>query len=131
MAVQPLLGNRKVFNGFVVILAIIFIPLSITGVLAQDKKPEPVPVTTKNPDISIQELEYRLQPLTKEDLAVEAAGWLQILKKHVGKVSETQIKALTAEGDAKTELLESTTKLQEQQTALADRLRTVISEFKS
>ena len=131
MAVQPLLGNRKVFNGFVVILAIIFIPLSMTGVLAQDKKPEPVPVTTKNPDISIQELEYRLQPLTKEDLAVEAAGWLQILKKHVGKVSETQIKALTAEGDAKTELLESTTKLQEQQTALADRLRTVISEFKS
>ena len=131
MAVRQLLGNRKVFNGVVVIFAIMFISLSITGVLAQDKKPEPAPVTTKNPDISVKELEYRLQPLTKDDLAVEAAGWLQVLKKHVGKVSETQIKALTAEGDAKTKLLESATRLQEQQTAFADRLRTVISEFKS
>jgi small conductance mechanosensitive channel len=130
MAVQQLLGNRKVFNGVVIIFAIIFLPIFISGVLAQDKKSQPTPVTTKNPDISIQELEYRIQPLTKDDLAVEADGWLQVLKKHVGKVSEVQIKVLTAEGDAKTELLESLTKLQEQQTALADHLKAVIAEFK-
>ena len=62
---------------------------------------------------------------------MEANGWLQILKKHVGQVSEVQIKALTAEGDAKTQLLESVTKLKEQETALADHLKAVISEFKS
>ena len=131
MAVRQLLRNRKVFSGVVVIFAIIFIPISISGVLAQDKKSQPVPVTTKNPDISIEELEYRLRPLTKDDLAVEADGWLQVLKKHTGKVSEVQIKVLTAEGDAKTELLESVTKLQEQQTGLADHLMAVIVEYKS
>jgi len=98
MAVRQLLRNRKVFNGFVVIFAIIFLPISISGALAQDKKSQPAPLTTKNTEISVQELEYRLQPLTKDDLAVEAEGWLQVLKKQVGKVSEAQVKALTAEG---------------------------------
>jgi small conductance mechanosensitive channel len=130
MAVQQYFKNRKIINGIAVIFAIILIPLS--GVLAQDdKKPQPAPVTTNNPDISIEELEYRLQPLTKDDLAVEANGWLQILKKQVEEVSKVQIKALTAEGDAKTEMLESVTKLKEQQTALADHLKAVIMEFKS
>ncbi len=130
MVALKFLRDRKVFNGAVVILAIILIPIS--GLLAQeDKKSQPAPVTTKNPDISIEELEYRLQPLTKDDLAVEASGWLQVLKKHVGQVSEVQIKALTAEGDAKTKLLESVTKLKEHQTALADRLKAVIEEFRS
>ena len=130
MGMLQFLRNRKVFNGVIVILAIILIPLS--GVMAQDdKKSQPASVTTKNPDISVEELEYRLQPLTKDDLAVEASGWLQVLKKHVGQVSEVQIKALTAEGDAKTKLLESVTKLQEHQTALVDRLKAVIEEFRS
>ncbi|MEE4264232.1 MAG: mechanosensitive ion channel domain-containing protein [Desulfobacteraceae bacterium] len=131
MAVRRLSRNRKLIFGIAVIFAIIFLPVSISGVLAQDnKKPEPVPVTTNNPDISVAELEYRLQPLTKDDLAVEADGWLQALKKHVAKVSQAQIKALTAEGDAKTQLLESVTKLKEQQTALTDRLKAVIEEYK-
>lgn len=129
MSVLPLVRNRKVFNIMAVMFAILLIPVS--GALAQsDKKDQPAPVTTKNPDITIDVLEHRLQPLTKEDLAVEADGWLQILKKHVGQVSEMQIKALKAEGDAKTELLESVTKLKEQQTALTDRFNAVINEFK-
>ena len=130
MGMLQFLKNRNVFTGVIVILAIILIPLS--GVMAQDdKKSQPASVTTKNPDISVEELEYRLQPLTKDDLAVEASGWLQVLKKHVGQVSEVQIKALTAEGDAKTKLLESVTKLKEHETALADRLKAVIEEFRS
>ena len=62
---------------------------------------------------------------------MEADGWLQVLKNHVGKVSAVQIVALKAEGDKKTKLLESVTKLKEQQTALSDRFMVVLEEFKS
>jgi small conductance mechanosensitive channel len=106
--------------------------VSFSGVLVADaKKPQAMPLTTKNPNIAIEELDYRLEPLTKDDLSVEANGWLQVLKNHVGKVSAVQIVALKAEGDKKTKLLESVTKLKEQQTALSDRFMVVIEEFKS
>jgi small conductance mechanosensitive channel len=106
--------------------------LALPGAFAEDTKaPQPAPITTDKPDISIAELEYRLEPLTKDDLTVEADGWLQVLKKHVGEVSETQIQTLTAEGDEKTTLLESVTKLKAHQTALTDRLKAIIAELES
>ena len=118
------------FLALMIMWAIIRVPFS--GVLAADaKKPQAVPLTTKNPNIAIEELDYRLQPLTKDDLSVEADGWLKALKKHVGKVSEAQIEALRAKDDEKTKLLESVTKLKEQQTDLSDRFKVVIEEFKS
>lgn len=122
--------SRRIFLSLMIMWAIILVPFS--GVLVADaKKPPAVPLTTKNPNIAIEELDYRLEPLTKDDLSVEANGWLQVLKKHVGKVSAVQIVALKAEGDKKTKLLESVTKLKEQQTALSDRFMVVIEEFKS
>jgi len=122
--------SRRIFLALMITWAIILV--SFSGVLVADaKKPQAMPLTTKNPNIAIEELDYRLEPLTKDDLSVEANGWLQVLKKHVGKVSAVQIVALKAEGDKKTKLLESVTKLKEQQTALSDRFMVVIEEFKS
>ncbi|MCP4627485.1 MAG: hypothetical protein GY850_28825 [bacterium] len=63
-------------------------------------------------------MSYIVNPLTKDDLTVEATGWLQILKEHIGGVSAVQIQALTAEGDQKTKSLESVNKLKEEQIAL-------------
>jgi small conductance mechanosensitive channel len=101
------------------------------GIAAEnEKKAAPKPITTNNPSISIEELEYRLKPLTKDDLSVEADGWLQVLKKHSEKLSDVQIAALKAENDEKPKLLESMTQLEQRQTALADRLKAVIEEFK-
>jgi small conductance mechanosensitive channel len=101
------------------------------GIAAEnEKKAAPKPITTNNPSISIEELEYRLKPLTKDDLSVEADGWLQVLKKHSEKLSDMQIAALKAENDEKPKLLESMTQLEQRQTALADRLKAVIEEFK-
>jgi len=106
--------------------------MPIFAALAEgEQKPEPAPITTHNPNIAKEELAYRVEPLTKEDLLVEANGWLQVLKTHVGQVSEVQIQALTAEGDEKTKLLESVNKLKAEQTALIDRLKVVIEELKS
>ena len=129
MMLIQVLKNQRILNAFIV-WAILLIPLS--GAFAEsDKKTEPIPLTTNNPNISKEELGYLVEPLTKDDLSVEANGWLQVLKKHVAGVSEVQIKVLTAEGDEKTKLLETVNKLKEEQTALTDRLKVVIEELKS
>jgi len=123
------LSNRKIVGIFMVICAVILSP--IMGIAAENKeKAPPKPITTNNPNISIDELEYRLKPLTKDDLSIEADGWLQVLKKHSEKLSDMHIAALKAENDEKAKLLESVSQLEEQQTVLADRLRAVIEEFK-
>jgi small conductance mechanosensitive channel len=104
----------------------------LKGIAAEDKRKTPAkPITTGNPDISIEELNYRLKPLTKDDLAVEADGWLQVIKKHGEKLSDIQIAALTAKDDEKSQLLEFVNQLREQQTRLIDRLTAVIEEFRS
>jgi len=129
MKLKHVLKNQRILSAFI-ICTIILVPFS--GAFAEsDKKPEPTPLTTNNPNISKEELEYLVEPLTKDDLSVEANGWLQVLKKHVGKVSDAQIQTLTAKGDEKTKLLETVNKLKEEQTALTDRLKVVIEELKS
>ena len=123
------LKNQRILSALIV-WPLFLIPFS--GAFAEiDKKPEPTPLTINNPNISKEELEYLVEPLTKDDLSVEANGWLQVLKKHVGGVSEVKIQTLAAEGDAKTKLLENVNKLKEEQTALTDRLKVVIEEFKT
>ncbi len=123
------LSNRKIVGIFMVICAVILSPIMSIAAENKEKAP-PKPITTNNPNISIDELEYRLKPLTKDDLSIEADGWLQVLKKHTEKLSDMHIAALKAENDEKAKLLESVSQLEEQQTVLADRLRAVIEEFK-
>jgi hypothetical protein len=122
--------NWKIVGIFIVIFAVITAPF--IGIAAEIKKKAlPKPITTNNSNISIEELEYRLQPLTKDDLSVEADGWLKILKKHGEELSSAQIEVLKAKDDEKTKLLESVNKLEEQKTALAQRLNVVIGEYRS
>lgn len=123
-------SHWRVLQIFILTWAVILTPF--IGMTAEnEKKAPPKPITTNNLDISIAELEYQLRPLTKDDLAVEADGWLQVLKKHGQELSNTQIAALKAEEDDKAQLLEKVTKLEEQKTVLADRLKAVIAEYRS
>ena len=123
------ISNWKIVGIFIVTWAVILVPFM--GIAAEnEKKAPPKPITTNNPNISIDELEYRLKPLTKDDLSIEADSWLQVLKKYSEKLSDMQIAALKAENDEKAKLLESVSQLEERQTALADRLQAVIEEFK-
>jgi small conductance mechanosensitive channel len=116
-------------------LTVVFLVLASLSVLsieatAADEAPPPVPTTTGNPQIPVKELQYLLKPLTKEDLVVEADGWQALLKNHIEKISAKQIQAMQAEGTTKTQILEEVTKLQEQQTALIDRVKAVIDELR-
>ncbi len=81
MTLIHFLRNQRTIYAFIVVSAIILLPFA--GAFAEsDKKPKPMPMTTNNPDISKEELAYRIQPLTKDDLSVEALYSEQIPDKY-------------------------------------------------
>ena len=104
--------------------------LIFAGVPAAAEGEKPPPTTTANPAVPLNEFELLLRPLTKEDLKVEAEGWVGLLKDQATRVSRNKIDAMKAEGDAKTQILAEATRLQEQQTALMDRVQAVVDEFR-
>ena len=91
---------------------------------------KPAPTTTDNPAVPLNEFDLLLRLLTKDDLKVEAEGWLGLLKEHTTRVSRNKIDSMKAEGDAKTNLLVEAARLQEQQTALIDRVQAVVEELR-
>ena len=119
-------------NSIVKIAVVLFLSGLVVPVFAAEEsaEPKPAPTTTANPEMPVKELNYRLVPLTKDELEVEAEGWLELLKDHAAKISQVQIDAMNAEGDAKAKLLADITKLQEQQTVLIDRVKAVVEELK-
>ena len=95
-----------------------------------DAEEKPESITTDNPEVSVEELGFLLKPLTKDELIVEADGWIGVLKAKVQAISEAQIAALNAEGEAKDQALEAVNKLQEERTALIDRVNRVIEALR-
>ncbi len=91
---------------------------------------KPSPTTTADPDVPLKEFELMVLPLTKDDLKIEADGWLALLKKQAVLVNQKKIAAMRVEGDAKNRLLDEVTRLQEQQTALMDRVKAVVEELR-
>ncbi|HHI80017.1 MAG TPA: mechanosensitive ion channel family protein [Planctomycetes bacterium] len=68
------------------LLIALLLPLPLT---AQDKKAPPSPQTTS---IRVAgELQQKLRPLFKDELKVEADGWMKVLRTVVEKESQTQI----------------------------------------
>jgi len=49
-------------------------------------------MTTSYPDVPIDELEVMLNPMTSDELLIEADGWLALLKETVTKISKEQLK---------------------------------------
>lgn len=109
-------------------------------------------MTTGNPEIPIAELEWRIKPLTVEDLEAEVNGWLDLLKHKVEQIAAANIALLeqkeeqkeraeeagkilgkdepTEEEKAeKTDQLDKLTRLNEERTLLLDRSRLVVDAF--
>ncbi len=116
----------------------------------------PKPVTASNPDISVDQLKLLVKPLTREELAVEAGAWRDLLKAKVEEISQLQIgvkqqsqagggaestqpeedeDAAADAGDARTdrqaELIEKLPQLQDQRTQLIDRLNVVLDAWEA
>ena len=109
------------------------------------------PATIADTEITVDQLKLLVKPLTREELAVEAAGWRELLKAKVQESSVLQIgaKRQTKAGDVsvqgetadaghnaggkdlKAELVEKLPQLQEQRTQLIDRLNVVLDAWES
>ncbi|MBN1421013.1 MAG: mechanosensitive ion channel family protein [Planctomycetes bacterium] len=92
--------------------------------------PPPAATTAADPKIPIEELELLLRPMSKEEVAVEAAAWQGLLRDKIKAVSDLRIQARHAEGDEKAALLEKVNPLRDEQVALVDRLNAVVGEWK-
>lgn len=110
-------------------LLIMLLALATAPAYSADRPPQPL--TAGDPAISLDALNLSLLPLTKDDLTVELGAWIGLLKKQVSDISALQIQALGAEGAAKDQLLGDVAKLQEQRTALIDRVKAVIGALKT
>lgn len=58
---------------------------------APKDQPPPEPITTKHPDIPVDELEMLVKPLTTDELVIEANAWLGLVKTKVEEVSAAEI----------------------------------------
>ena len=74
----------------VLLLAVLF-AASVMPVMAEKAADKPKAVTTADPDVPLDELTLLLEPLTKDELFVEADGWMEHLRKAVEDVSAEQL----------------------------------------
>ena len=85
-----MLSDRSLM--FRIIFTLIFLLTSSNFVMAEDKSDKSSKaVTTDNPDIAPEELQIILNPMTKDELFVEADGWLLLLQKAAEKVAMTKL----------------------------------------
>ena len=68
---------------------ICLVTLALPTALADDAAPQAT--TVANAEIPVDELGLLLKPLTKDELVVEADGWLELLKAKVAEISRTRI----------------------------------------
>jgi small conductance mechanosensitive channel len=120
------------------LLAVPAVVLAVaTAVAAEPAGDPPAAVTTADADVSPDHLKFLVKPLTKDELAVEAAAWRDVLKAKVAEISRLQFEAKQAAKDVAVGAEKAAAaadpaainKLQEERTLLADRLRAVLDEW--
>jgi small conductance mechanosensitive channel len=98
----------------------------------------PAPATTADAAVSPDRLKFLVKPLTKDELAVEAEAWRELLKQKVAELSRLQfdarqaVHAAAAGGEQQPQPVadaEALSRLQEERTLLGDRLRVVLDEW--
>jgi len=89
-------------------------------------------VTTGDEKIDVDRLQVRLRPLTREELEVELSGWLELLRKKIREVGETElkIKAL-AENESNDALTATLVELRTAETDLVERATVVVDALKA
>jgi small conductance mechanosensitive channel len=117
---------------------VLFIAAGRAALAADASSAEPAPVTAADAAIAPDHLKFLVKPLTKDELAVEAKAWRELLKTKVAEISRLQFDARQASQDATAAGqpaaapaadAEALGRLQEERTLLGDRLRVVLDEW--
>jgi len=91
--------NMTTLNWFLWVVVILVVVSN--SAFAADCPTDISAVTNKDANISVEELAYRVKPLTKCELEVEAQAWLLLLKKKVTEISNAHVAALYKEREIK------------------------------
>ncbi len=115
---------KILFAGVVCVLLLVLSPVAH----AQDGQ-QAEATTTSDVEVTVENLGIMLKPLDKAELEVELAGWMRLLKETVSSLAQAELDAKTAEGDAKTELLNQASQLREVRAAIIARIEKVIKSY--
>ncbi|MFM1902869.1 MAG: Small-conductance mechanosensitive channel, partial [Planctomycetota bacterium] len=105
------------------LVASVIVGLGMAAAAAATAEPPPAAITTADAAIPPEKLKHLVKPLTKDELAVEAGAWRDLLKQKVAELGSLQSQA-TQPGQAR-----EVARLQAERTLLSDRLRTVLDEW--
>lgn len=95
------------------------------------------PVTTSNAEVASEELDLLLLPLTRDELAVEAEGWRDLLKQSTQAVSNMEIESRQIEGknaeaeQLKDQKLDQLASLREEKSRLYSRYEQVVDAYEA
>jgi small conductance mechanosensitive channel len=108
--------------------------LSISPTQAQEpttteSKPAPVAVSTADVTLATDRLSLVLEPLTKDELAIEAGAWRDIVKAKVQAISDAELASPKKTGTDATAARTSLMKLREEKAVLMNRFGTVLSAY--
>ena len=110
---------------FSAILVVLLLALSVPTLGAAQ-----VAQTTSDPSVETDHLGLMAMPLRRDQLAVEAEGWVLLTQAKAAEVSQTEIDARVAEGEEQSALLERVAELRVERDALAERTTVVLDEWR-
>ena len=117
---------RARYKGWLLLLWLSALALPGSPVKAQDAEEaaaaesEAAAASTVDPAIAVEKLELQLQPLTVEELEVEANAWRDVVK-----AKEEEIVAAEISGDSQEKIV----KLRDERQNLGDRFKAVLDEW--
>jgi small conductance mechanosensitive channel len=120
--------------GRLVFIAVVGLLVVNSSVMAQDETNPALSqaTTVSDAEIPVDNLQVVLRPLTQEELEIELRGWIDLLiaKIRESRDTELELKAL-AENESGDKLQEQLVALRTEETALAQRARTVLDALKA
>ena len=107
---------------------------SMVATVSNEDKKDPetgLPVAALNPDIDPQELDFRLVPLTEEELSVLARSWLSIVKKKTEEVMAAQIAIYKTQENVEDAARQKLTELNQERRTLFSKFARVVASWEN